>query len=218
VLCIGPNVDGLYIPELPARSLAQGKVDKAVSVIVAHTSDEGLLFTNPGVQDDAGFKNFFQSFMPNVPATKINTLASQVYPPNFSGSQPYTTQTERLKLAIGEALIDCNAFGLHTAFGNATRGYLFDVCPGLHAQDVPYAFFNGETSDFLGLLINAGVAGTLQDWIVDFTLLGAESGSSVTQLPLYGSTGQVLQVPTFSSVQDPARNQRCHFWLNDLTA
>ena len=156
--------------------------------------------------------------MPNVPAAKINTLASQIYPPSFSGSQPYTTQTGRLTRAIGEAFIDCNAFGLNTAFNNATRGYLFDICPGLHAQDVGYTFFNGETSDSLGLLIDAGAAGRVQDWIVDFTILGDGSGSSVTQLPVYGSTGQVLRVPGFSSVQDPAKNQRCRFWLNDLTS
>jgi hypothetical protein len=152
-----------------------------------------------------------------VPATKITALAAQVYPPDFSGTQPYRTQTERLKLAIGEALIDCNAFGLNFAYSNNTHGYLFNFCPGLHTQDVPYTFFNGEFSDTLGLVISRSAAEAMQKWVVDFTILGYGGSSATTQLPLYGPAANVLDVPSFNTVKDAAANARCQFWLNGLT-
>ncbi|PKS11014.1 hypothetical protein jhhlp_002773 [Lomentospora prolificans] len=216
----GPNVDGILIPDEPIRLAAQRKVDEAVKVIVAHNANEGLLFTNPDVQDEAAFKQFFQNLMPNVPSQKINTIASDIYPPDFSGVQPYRTMTQRLSLAVGDALFTCNSFAISLAYSNMTRGYLFDICPGMHGQDVSYTFFNGERADSLGLLVDRPTAGKMQSWFVDFTIFGDASGSSATQLPVFGSGAQVAHInggTTFPSVQDPAASARCRFWLNGFS-
>ena len=192
------------------------RVDSAVRVIVAHNSDEGLLFTNPGVSDEAGFKAFFQELLPNVPAASIDTIANNIYPPDFSGAQPYTTMTERLKLAVGEGLFDCNALAISLAYSNNTRGYLFDICPGMHAQDVSYTFFNGESEDSLGLLIDSPTADMMQTWFADFTILGEESGSVAEQLPVFGPGASVAHIDgttDANAIQDPAANSRCQFWL-----
>lgn len=197
--------------------MAAKKVDADVSLIVAHNSDEGLLFTDPRVSDEAGFKSLFQALMPNVAAAKIDELAAGVYPPDFSGAQPYADMTSRLKLALGEALFDCNAFATSVAYGNETRGYLFDVCPGMHAQDEGYTFFNGESADSLGLLIDAEVADAMQGWFVDFTIRGVEGGSEAAELPVFRADAQVALVDSsgaFDAVRDPAANERCRWWMN----
>ena len=189
-------------------------------MIVAHNSNEGLLFTDPRIPDDAGFKAYLAGFMPSLPAAKIDVLASQIYPPDFSGAQPYTNQVGRTKLAIGEGLIDCFAFGVNLAYKNQTRGYLFSAFPGMHAQDVASTFFNGETSDSLGIPVSASVAQAMQGWFVDFATLGDGSGSTATQLPVYTTQANVANVTgsNFPIARDPAANSRCRFWLTGLTA
>jgi len=192
-------------------------VDRNVQLIVAHNSDEGLLFTDPRVSDEAGFKSFFQSLLPNVPAAKINTLASTVYPPVFTGAQPYTTMTERLKLAVGDALFSCNAVAINAAYGNNTRGYQFDICPGLHGQDVSYTFFNGEVADAtIPLLIDVPTATTMQNIFVDFTIRGTAQGSAANQLPVYGAGASVANFDGAASlavIKDPSASSRCQFWI-----
>ena len=79
-------------------SLVQKKVDKQVEIIVSTTSDEGLLFTDPRVQNNTAFKALFAGLMPSISAAKINTLATTIYPEDFSGAQPYTDQSSRLRL------------------------------------------------------------------------------------------------------------------------
>ncbi|KAK0623778.1 Alpha/Beta hydrolase protein [Immersiella caudata] len=216
----GPNVDGLYIPDYPGELLAKGRVNKNIEVLVAHNLDEGLLFTDPRIPDDAGFRSYLQGLMPSAPASKINTLATTIYPPDFSGAQPYTNQVGRTKLAIAEGLIDCFAFGTSLAYSNQTRGYLFSIFPGMHAQDTSYTFFNGGASDGLGIPVSADAAVTMQRWFVDFAAKGVGAGSTATQLPLYGSSANVANITGtgFPVVRDPAANARCRFWLSELTA
>jgi hypothetical protein len=214
----GPNVDGFFIPDYPGRLVAQKKVDSTVQVIVAHNSNEGLLFTDPRIQDQAGFKSYFAALMPSISSTKIDQLANTVYPPDYSGAQPYINPTQRVTLAIGEALINCLAFGLDTAYNNATRGYQFAAFPGVHAQDVPYTFWNGETTDSFGLPVNGTIAQKMQSWFTDFTILGTTGTSAALQLPTYGSQATVLNITGngFPTDRDPAANSRCNFWLTGL--
>lgn len=58
--------------------------------------------------------------MATLPASKNNTLATQIHPPDFSGAQPYTDQVGRTKLTIGEGLVDCFAFGTHLTSTSVT--------------------------------------------------------------------------------------------------
>lgn len=217
---IGPNVDGLFVPNYPGELLVAGKVDKRVKVIVAHNLDEGLLFTDPRISDDAGFRAYLAALLPSVPAFKIDVLASQIYPPDFSGAQPYTNQIGRTKLAVAEGVLDCFAYGVSLAYGNQTRSYMFSVFPGMHAQDERYTFFNGETADFLGIPISASVAETMQRWFVDFATRGDAPGSAATQIPVYTAQANVANVTGsgYLVVKDPAANVRCRYWLSGLTA
>ncbi|KAK1833453.1 Alpha/Beta hydrolase protein [Podospora conica] len=214
----GPNVDGAFFPDQLVRSLAKGKVDKTVEVIVGYNSWEGLLFTDPRVQNNTAFKALFQQLMPSISAAKINQLATTVYPEDFSGAQPYTTQTQRTTLALGESLVNCNSFGVHLGYSNQTRAYLFDVFPGIHAQDVAFSFFNPGALDFTGLPIDPTIADFWQSKIVDFARVGTAAGSTAALLPKYTSAGKTLKVQAAGNVvgDDPARNARCRFWVQGL--
>ena len=213
-----PNVDGLFVPDYPAKLLLNGRVDRNVDIIVAHNLDEGLLFTDPRITNEAGFKAFLSGFMPSLPAAKINTLASTIYPPDFSGAQPYTSQVERTALAVGEAFMDCYAFGVNLAYRNESRSYQFSIFPGFHAEDVDYTFWNGETTSGLGIPIVASTATTMQRWFVDFTEKGDAVGSSARNIPVYTSAANVANITGtgFPTVRDPAANPRCRFWLEGL--
>ena len=216
----GPNVDGFFVPDNVARSLATGRVDRAPEVIVTYTAAEGLLFTDPRVQNDTAFEALMQSLMPSTPAAKIHALATTVYPADFSGVQPYKTHTQRTTLAISEGLILCNAFGLHLGYANKTRAGLFSVPPAIHASDVPHTFFNGEPTDSNGNPLNANAAVSLQRAFVDFAMAGTASGSAATQFPVYTAQAKTLNITAAGNniVTDPAASARCRFWVEGLYA
>lgn len=153
--------------------------------------------------------------MPSLPPAKLNTLATTVYPPDFSGALPYTNQVGRTKLAIAEGLIDCFAFGTSLAYANRTQSYLFSIFPGMHAQDTSYTFFNGVSKDGLGIPVAAQTAEKMQRWFVDFA-----TGVEVAEIPAYGAGASVVNVTgtAFPVVRDPAANERCRFWLGGLTS
>ena len=217
-LAPGPNVDGLIVPDVLARSLAKGRVDQNVELIVAYNAAEGLLFTDPRVQNDSSFEAYFAGLMPSVPAAKIHALSTTVYPADFSGAQPYKTQTERLTLAVSEALVSCNAFGLHLGYANKTRAYKFSVFPGVHGQDVSYTFFNGESGDSLSIPIDGNIAVAMQRLFADFVRTGTASGSTATQIPVFTAQAKTLNITNAGNtvVTDPAANWRCRFWLDSL--
>lgn len=216
----GPNVDGFFFPDDLARSLARGKVDKTVEVIVGNTNWEGLLFTDPRVQDNTAFKALFQDLMPSLSASKISQLTN-VYPEDFSGAQPYTTQSQRLTLALGEGLVTCNTFATHLGYGNQTRAYLYDLFPAIHAADVGYSFYNpGAVDSFSGMPLDPTIGAFWQRWITDFAVSGSQTGSTANLLPKYTSAGKTLKVQYGGNVvgDDPSRNARCRFWVDGLYA
>lgn len=215
----GPNVDNLLIPTYPGTLLSRGNVDKSVDIMVAHNLDEGLLFTDPRIPDQAGFESYLSGFMPSLPQAKIKTLSQVIYPPDFSGAQPYANQVQRTKLAIAEGLVTCFSWGVNQAYGNATRGYQWSIFPGIHAGDVSYTFFNGESVGGFGVPTSVAAAEKMQRWFVDFAAKGTAAGSAALELPVYGSGASVVNVTEtgFATVRDPAANSRCRFWMEGLT-
>lgn len=203
----------------------QNKIDQSVDILVAHNSNEGIMFTDPRTEGDDTFRAYFANLLPDLSSEKLDIMATEIYPLDFSGTQPYKNHIERLVLAVGDCLFDCYAFGMNLAYENRTRGYLFDICPGVHAQDVSYSLHDGEETDYFGRPIDFLAAGAMKSWIVDFTLMGGRHGSAARQLPIFGSTARILHVgkqdateSNFTVVKDPAANPRCQFWLDGVFA
>lgn len=214
----GPTIDGQIVPDYLGRLLAKREIDTRVQVTVAKNAREGLLFTDPRVQNQTAFKAYMAALMPTIPSAKIDTLAEDIYPEDFSGAFPYQTQSERLSLAVSEGLVTCNAFGTDVAYRNSTHSYQFSVFPGIHAQDVPYTFFNGETADSLGQPIDVSVAEMMQRFFVDFAAYGTAGESTAAEIPVYGPNAAVLDIQNSGSatITDPAANSRCRFWIRGL--
>ncbi|KAK1829751.1 Alpha/Beta hydrolase protein [Podospora conica] len=214
-----PNIDGLggIVPAHPMKLLRQGRVDRAVDVLVAHNADEGLIFTDPRIQGEAEFKAYLGGW---VPPSLVDELASTVYPPDFSGAHGYTTQVDRTRLAVGEGFLDCVAYAVARGYGNGTRGYVFSKWPGIHAQDLDYTFYEGQTVGAFGMPVDGAVAAKMQGWVVDWIVKGDAPGSRALELPVYGAGANVVDVngTAYAVVRDPAANARCKFWVDRLGA
>ncbi|KFY90305.1 hypothetical protein V500_05211 [Pseudogymnoascus sp. VKM F-4518 (FW-2643)] len=216
----GPTVDGDFAPKLPAELLLHGQFDKNIKVMLGHNSEEGFLFASPFVTNDSDLKAYLQGSVPAILPTALDTVVETLYPPNFNGSLPYTTQLSRTSVLVSESVFTCNTRALDLAFGNKTYSYYFSVPPGLHGEDVAYTFFNGDTSTSnQGLPVDATVAAALQDYITSFAMNGNPNEVGVPFFPLYGgnSSTQVIAIGKLGSqVTDTAANERCAWWQKAL--
>ncbi len=227
-----PVVDGYYVPSLPGQLLAAGHYNKNISILVGHNSDEGLLFANPFVQSQAAFVADIETKFPFAPPAAVAELSTVLYPPVFDGTYGYTSQTGREANMFADFHIVCNAAFLNGAFKSLPQGqysYLFSIGKGLHGEDVPYTFFNGDTSDpDEGAYVNATDAGIWQDYLLGFAAAGNPNGVASrsgmggplvrgVQWPLYRAgnrTGTVLDFnATFRApTEDVYSAERCAFW------
>lgn len=219
----GPAVDGEYVTEDPKVALSQGRFDTSLRVMVGQNSNEGLLFTSP-VTNDAEYLEFIRNNFPTADEDAISYIANDLYPPVFDGSMGYEDQVGRAALTMGEGTFVCNAFALNRAYGNHSS-YLFNVFPGLHAQDVEHIFYNpGVAYPGLPLLTmwgdNETVAYVLQDYSTSFAAHGTPESQEdgLAALSRYGenATLTVLGNEGISVVADPAANGRCAWWQRAL--
>jgi carboxylesterase type B len=210
----GPVVDGVFSPDLPTHLLTAGKFSKNVEVMVGHNSDEGPLFTDPAVDDSASYKEYLAGMFPTMPAATLSTIDSTVYPADFSGAQPYTSHLERAILTASESLITCNTYALNIAFKLCTSAYVFDVLPGVHAQDIPYTYYVGDGSDTA--VSNTTVAYALQDYITSFAVDGHPRSvvKGVPAIPLYGASAKSVNLGEGGIMvgKAPSANSRCTWW------
>ncbi|KFY48427.1 hypothetical protein V495_01341 [Pseudogymnoascus sp. VKM F-4514 (FW-929)] len=208
----GPTVDGDFAPKLPAELLLHGQFDKDLKVMLGHNSEEGFLFASPFVTNDSDLKAYLQGSVPAILPTALDTVVKDLYPPNFDGSLPYTTQLSRTSVLVSEAVFTCNTRALDLAYGNNTYSYYFSVPPGLHGEDVAYTFFNGDTTTSnQGLPVDRTVAEALQDYITSFTMNGNPNEKGVPFFPLYGgnSSTQVVNIGKLGTqITDTAANER----------
>jgi carboxylesterase type B len=216
----GPAVDGGFVPKLPGELLLHGQFHKNVKVMVGHNFNEGLLFASPFIQNETALVSYITSIAPGASQSVIDYITNTLYPPIFDGSYGYKTMTDRLALFISEASFTCNTRYLDLAFQNKTYAYYFTVPPGYHGEDVPYTFFNGDTSTADdGLPVNVTVAMALQDYITSFAMTGSPNEKGEPFFPIYGANSSTENIGTFHlgvQVPDTAGNARCDWWQKAL--
>lgn len=215
----GPSVDGEYVTEDPKVALSQGRFDTSVKIMVGQNSNEGILFTAP-VTNDAQYLDFIRDTFPTAGEAAISHIANDLYPPVFDGSMGYIDQVGRAALTMAEGTFVCNAFALNRAYGNHSA-YLFDVFPGLHAQDVQHTFYNPDVA-YPGLPMltmwgdNQTVAYVMQDYFTSFAAQGIPESQldGLAVVSTYGTnaTLTVLGTEGISIGADPAANERCAWW------
>ncbi|KAI0886703.1 alpha/beta-hydrolase [Annulohypoxylon maeteangense] len=109
----------------------------------------------------------------------------------------------------------------------AKYAYTFAYPPGWHETDVPYVFFDGDTSTSdNGLPVNATLAAQLQEYIVGFVKYGDPNAgvgrgggggggyNRLVRFPVYGVEGRVLELGAegFRDVVDDLKGRRCE-WI-----
>jgi carboxylesterase type B len=218
----GTNIDGGYVPDAPSVLLGTGKFNSAIQIMVGHNTNEGLLFTDDTVNDQTAFEANLAGLLPGATLNQVTQLATQIYPEDFSGAQPYTTQTERMSVALRDGIVESNAFALNTAFQNNTFAYVFGNFPGFHAQDLEYTFFlgpgSGQIDDLSNSPVNETVAKIMQSAFINFAISGNPNPSdqSLPNIPVYGPDNLVLFIN--NSIVMPVRDsasvgaERQAFW------
>ena len=213
----GPVVDpspGAYVPDFPARLIFQGKFHN-VNLTVGHNTNEGLLFSPPFIQTQAEFFEAIQALFPTANASTVSYITNVLYPPVFNGTYGYTDAIGRTALLISNFLVTCNANILASTLKSG-YAYFFSVPPGLHGEDVPYTFFNGDssTSDE-GLPVNASVAGVFQKYLTNFAITGKPTAQGSQDFTIYGQQDTVTNIGVTglgTQIKDPGAVPACQFW------
>lgn len=226
----GPGIDGSFVKDLPGLELAKGNYFKDVSVLLGHTSNEGILFTDPtkilNSQVDALLKQNF----PNATASIYTTIETLYPEPSLFGT--FQTNFARLSTLIGEWVVSCNTRYLATAYAGRAWGYQFSVPPGIHAFDLILAFWRTDLDIGQVLQVDVDVdfltqknlATGFQSYITSFVRSGdpntfRESGSlpptQAFPLAAVGEGVTVLDVNVlgYTVVSDPdTPRDRCAYW------
>ena len=186
--------------------------------MVGHNSHEGKLFVDPKIKTNAAFNAYVSTKAFSFLSTNLrNYVINVLYPPTYDGSQPYTSVQERLALLIQEAFINCNAYILAESTQAPAYGYIFDVPPGLHGQDIAYSFYTpGLPSPFVD---NKTIAARMQGYLTRFARTGnPNGGSDNVVIPEYHTDDMVLDINEagFEITKDDSANKRCAWWTQHI--
>lgn len=215
----GEVVDGSYVPDTPAKLLLEDRFDHDVKVMIGRVENEGLLFTGPASNDPNALEKYVQDFVQTSNET-AKYITDVLYPPIYDGSQGYTDPVQRWALFVGDWSLNCNGDYLRRAYDNETYSYQFNIPPALHAEDIPYTFYeNGSTLGsifFNRSVANTTVAFAIQDWITSFTLYGEPESELTPHFPEQGSEALLMDVrmDSIGLIHDRTDGPRCQFWQN----
>ncbi|KAH8895297.1 alpha/beta-hydrolase [Thozetella sp. PMI_491] len=209
----GPAPDGQYVPELPQVLLGQGRFNRDVKVMASHNSLEAAPFVSQSIATEADLATELQTNFPALSNSSLDYILNELYP---SSDFPY--EFLRAVQIISDIDFSCATRYLGIAFDNETYNYIFAYPPGYHAGDVPYTFFNGDTSTLNnGYPVNGTLAHELQDYIVGFVVGGnpnlSPAGADLS-FPKYGGNAMVTEF-TYSGLViaiDDLAGERCTWW------
>lgn len=102
----GPVVDGLFAPATPGKLLLQGSFDHRITLLLGYNADEGLLFTNPAIENDTNFNAYLLSSFPTINPSVASYIEEVLYPPTMPGTlgtSGYSDETGRVILILSES-------------------------------------------------------------------------------------------------------------------
>ena len=218
VVYFGPVIDNDLLLDIIPRSYNKGNFVKNVTMVAANNQNEARFLGNQSIRSNADFYNWVYINFPSASTSIQNQIINTIYPPDYSGKQPYKTPQERSDLAVKEYLISCNMVSIANAYQNQSHNYIFGIPPAIHAQDLAYTYTpNAATPDFY-----PQIATDLQTYLANFALTGNPNPSSNTRelpnWPVYGPDAKAINF-TVAGVQETksdSANSRCDFW-NEAT-
>lgn len=104
----GPTVDGAISPALPGQLLVDGSFHQNLTIMVAHNTLEGLIFTKPSIKTSDDYLAMLRQSMPQMSDEAISTINNTLYPAVFDGTYGYTDEFQRALVTIQDSVIDCN--------------------------------------------------------------------------------------------------------------
>ncbi|EMT67499.1 Para-nitrobenzyl esterase [Fusarium odoratissimum] len=212
----GPFVDGLYVPENPDKLFAEGRHIQNVDILIGFNQDEGLIFTSPESNDNAGFRKFLESTYSNASPETLDHIETKLYPPVFDGSYGYTNQTGRASITKAESEFTCKYGILQAAYGNRAKSYRFNVYPGLHGSEMHYTFYNGPKRN---PEVDEAIAVGFQELLTSFAATGNATSLAAPQgVPVYGEERRMLYIGNegFGITTDATVPERCKFWQSGI--
>ncbi|KAF8466995.1 Alpha/Beta hydrolase protein [Kalaharituber pfeilii] len=233
----GPGVDKTYIRDLPGLEMAKGNYWKNVRVMVGHTSNEGLLFTNPAVNKESEILSAVNTNFPNATATTRNLILSKLYPkPGFLGLfTEFATQFERLSTLIQDVVVTCNVRWIVKAYAGRSYSYVFSVIPGIHGFDILATFWRTSLNignlqlDFdIPFLSNNNLATGWQSYFTSFVRCGdpntyrqkgafpATRDWPLSDIKNGGVMSLNVDILAYSWVLDADCSSRCDWWQGGL--
>ncbi|KAL2852228.1 Alpha/Beta hydrolase protein [Aspergillus pseudodeflectus] len=174
----GPVPDGDLIPDVPAVGFASGRYWKHLdSLIVSHTSNEGLLFVDSSIRTDEDTTTFLKGLFREEEAA---ALIEGRYPPINSPNANYTDQKARLIAIVGDSTFLCNCRWVSDAFQDRAYNVQWSVGTGVHGSDIPATWFNptlfieilGQNISVADLLGHRGLYQGYQSYLVSHTRKG----------------------------------------------
>ncbi|KAI1660386.1 alpha/beta-hydrolase [Daldinia decipiens] len=210
----GPGPDKDIVTDIPQKLLYQGKFDSTVDLLISHTSHESVPFLPSGINTAADVKAYVRNNLPAASNTTINMLLTDrgLYPDVLGGKYPWKTQAGRAERLASDISFACTTQYLSRARGNDTFNLVFTHPPGWHADDVPYVFFNGDTSTPDNMSpVSGRLATQLQAYIVAFTRTGDPNASGGPYFPKYGRNSTILELgyKRFRRSTDDLWGKRC---------
>jgi carboxylesterase type B len=90
----------------------------------------------------------------------------------------------------------------------------FAVFPGIHGEDVPYTFANGNNPS----IANLAIATAMQEYFTSFAINGVPKGQGIPRFPLYGAGSDAIEFNATSihDIRDESANSRCLWWQKAL--
>lgn len=183
-------------------------------------SNESVPFTDPTISTAAELRAYAVLQFPEASNETIDYMLDVVYPDVLDGTYPWWTEFGRAVRIGTDIQFACTARYLSVALGNNTYDSVFAYPPGYHAGDVPYVFFNGDTTTLdNGAVVDPVIAAALQTYFTTFAKTGDPNYSGGVTWPIYGSAADVLEVTYFGYVQstDDLANSRCD-WIQQALA
>ena len=218
----GPIPDDRLVKEGPKVLLHRGQFDSSVKMLISHNSNEGLVLV-PAVHTDKDYETLMKHILTSANSSILEYISKILYPPVLDGSMRDNYQ--RAALAAGDVIINSNAVALESAHKNTngSHAYVFDVWPGIHAQDIGYTFYTPNQTALAYSLVNTGpvnqsIAFTIQDYILSMARDDIPSIpiDGLQSIPALNSQAVRLNKNNITIPHDPAASRRCQWWLHDL--
>jgi carboxylesterase type B len=200
------------------------------SIISSHVTNEGGMFTDSNVKDDAQFDAMIsRSYGNRTELAAAREQIKKLFPAVSSPGSPYATQKDRLTQYVTEMSFTCHNRIIADAYPGRVYSVQYAVPPATHGSDQAGTFFNPSNPQYANLSkADAEARQAFQSYLISFALTGspnkARNQANTIEWPL--TTGlndttlsNVLNVESltgvkgFSLVKDSFQvKDRCSFW------